>query len=58
MSPGGGGIGDPKDRDRAQIEADLRNGLISAQAADEIYGLNAEQSNVPQTEPVREYQHG
>ena len=58
MSPGGGGIGDPATRDRAQVEADLRNELISAKAAQEIYGLKTERPEAPRAEPVPEYQHG
>ena len=37
-TPGGGGIGDPKERDRAQIERDLRDGLVSAEGARSNYG--------------------
>lgn len=58
MSPGGGGIGDPLERDRALVEADLRNELISAKAAHEIYGLKTERPGAPHAEPVPEYQHG
>jgi N-methylhydantoinase B len=58
MSPGGGGIGDPRERDRTQVEADLGNGLISAQAARQLYGLNMEQFDPPQTATAREHQHG
>ncbi len=36
--PGGGGLGDPKTRDRARIERDLRDGLITEQHARENYG--------------------
>lgn len=36
--PGGGGYGDPKKRDRAKVETDLKLGLISEQAAKDIYG--------------------
>lgn len=36
---GGGGYGDPKKRDREQLRAEVRNGVISAQAAHDIYGL-------------------
>mgnify|MGYP001310951074 FL=1 len=36
---GGGGYGDPKKRDRAAVEADIRDGYISAEAAKTIYGL-------------------
>jgi N-methylhydantoinase B len=34
----GGGIGDPRKRDRAAVAEDIRNGLISAERAREIYG--------------------
>ncbi|MBI2527358.1 MAG: hydantoinase B/oxoprolinase family protein [Candidatus Rokubacteria bacterium] len=40
-TPGGGGFGDPRKRDRGAVEADLRNGLISESAARDIYGLAA-----------------
>ncbi len=36
---GGGGYGDPRQRAPAQVLADLREGVISATAAHEIYGL-------------------
>ncbi len=36
---GGGGMGDPKARNRAAVAADLRDGLISATAARDVYGL-------------------
>ena len=36
--PGGGGMGDPKTRDRAAVAADLRNGLITlAQAPRHVW---------------------
>jgi N-methylhydantoinase B len=34
----GGGIGDPKERDRALVAEDLKNGLITAETAREVYG--------------------
>ena len=34
----GGGIGDPKERDRAAIEQDIKNGLITPERAKEVYG--------------------
>ena len=34
----GGGLGDPKERDRAAVAADIRNGLITAERAREVYG--------------------
>jgi N-methylhydantoinase B len=39
VAAGGGGFGDPKKRDRALVERDLREERISRQAASEIYGL-------------------
>ncbi|MCB2051911.1 MAG: hydantoinase B/oxoprolinase family protein [Novosphingobium sp.] len=38
-SPGGGGFGDPRVRDVSAVEADLNNGLISAETASEVYGV-------------------
>lgn len=37
--PGGGGFGDPRERDRAAVRADLEAGRISARTAGEEYGL-------------------
>jgi N-methylhydantoinase B len=37
--PGGGGFGDPRERATAAVQADLRDGLVSAQAAAAVYGL-------------------
>lgn len=34
----GGGYGDPRDRDRALVAMDVKNGLISADRAREVYG--------------------
>ena len=39
---GAGGVGDPKERDRAKVARDLRNGLITERAAVEVYGLDAQ----------------
>ena len=58
MSPGGGGIGAPGERDPARIEADLRNGLISSQAADQIYGLKIVRADASRAEPAPEFQDG
>lgn len=41
-SPGAGGHGNPADRDRAAVLRDLELGLISAEAAEALYGLDAE----------------
>ncbi len=37
---GGGGVGDPRARERAAVERDLREGKISAARAREVYGLD------------------
>ena len=37
MTPGGGGLGKPADRTRAEIEADVREGKVTAEAARELY---------------------
>jgi len=36
--PGGGGLGDPKDRDPEAVARDVREGYISREAAREVYG--------------------
>ncbi len=36
---GGGGYGDPADRDRELVRDDVRNGYISQEAARRDYGL-------------------
>lgn len=40
--PGGGGYGDPRQRDRRLIEWDLKNGYITPRAAEEQYGYHPE----------------
>jgi N-methylhydantoinase B len=35
----GGGIGDPRERDRALVEEDIKNGLITRERAREVYGI-------------------
>ena len=37
--PGGGGLGDPLDRDRERLNRDLRNGLVSPTQARSAYGM-------------------
>ncbi len=39
--PGGGGMGDPRSRDRALVARDLRDGLITAEQARDEYGYDA-----------------
>lgn len=36
--PGGGGFGDPREREPRQVAEDVRNGIVSAEAAAQIYG--------------------
>jgi N-methylhydantoinase B len=37
MSPCGGGYGDPLDRDRDAIEADIADGYVSRESARSLY---------------------
>jgi len=37
--PGGGGFGDPRERDPEAVRADVRSGLVSAEAAESVYGV-------------------
>ena len=39
-SAGGGGLGDPRSRDRQRVLADLRNGYITPDAARAVYGVD------------------
>jgi N-methylhydantoinase B len=40
--PGGGGFGDPAKRDRAQVERDVRLGLVSKEQAKAAYGVEGD----------------
>jgi N-methylhydantoinase B len=46
LLPGGGGYGDPRQRDRALVAADLRNGMITPKVAHREYG-DPEASTTP-----------
>ena len=35
--PGGGGFGDPRERDPAEVLADVRDGFVSLEAARDVY---------------------
>ena len=39
ITQGGGGYGDPKERDPELVKKDVRNGLVSKEAALEEYGV-------------------
>jgi len=43
--PGGGGFGDPRERKPEEVAADVQNGLVSAEAADAIYGYRGSSSS-------------
>jgi N-methylhydantoinase B len=54
---GGGGWGDPLARDPALVREDVREGLISARAARERYGVALDRKlavNAPMTKALRE----
>jgi N-methylhydantoinase B len=38
VASGGGGYGDPNKRDRKLLEEEVKNGVISAEAAQKLYG--------------------
>ena len=40
VAPGGGGFGDPRERDPALVADDVRNGKVSAEMARDIYGYD------------------
>jgi N-methylhydantoinase B len=40
--PGGGGFGDPKKRDRAAVKRDVKLGLVSAEQAKAVYGVDSD----------------
>lgn len=44
---GGGGYGDPRRRDRAQLRDEVRDGVISARAARAVYGLGEPPAPAP-----------
>ena len=43
LTPGGGGFGDPADRDRDAVARDLSHGLISPDAAEALYKFHPDQ---------------
>ncbi len=45
--PGGGGYGDPSERDPDLVTADVENGLVSAERAREVYGVTVEEDESP-----------
>lgn len=47
--PGGGGFGDPRERERERVLEDVALGLVSAEAAREVYG----QADVPDARTLR-----
>jgi len=54
-SPGGGGFGDPLERDVGEVERDLRLGYVSRETAEAVYGavMDGARLDVPATENRR-----
>jgi N-methylhydantoinase B len=48
-TPGGGGYGDPTERDPEAVLADVRNGIVSHENAERVYGLVIEDGTVDET---------
>jgi N-methylhydantoinase B len=44
--PGGGGYGDPRARDRAEVARDVAAGYVSVEAARDIYGYEPDDGEV------------
>ena len=42
LEAGGGGYGDPRERDRERVRSDLANGFVSVEAARSVYGFDIE----------------
>ena len=40
MTAGGGGHGDPRERDPEAVREDVRDGYVSAEQAREVYGVD------------------
>ncbi|MGI5272387.1 hydantoinase B/oxoprolinase family protein [Nonomuraea sp. CA-218870] len=51
---GGGGYGDPLDRDPAAVVADVLDGYVSAEAAERVYGVVVEDSGEWRPTPARQ----
>ena len=43
QNPGGGGVGDPRERARDKVMRDVKNGLVSVEAAFKEYGVRVEE---------------
>jgi N-methylhydantoinase B len=43
-TPGGGGLGNPRDREPAKVLSDVRNGYVSTEKAQELYGVAIERN--------------
>ena len=50
LSPGGGGWGDPRQRDPEQVARDVRDGLVSAEDAREVFGVVLASDGSPDAE--------
>lgn len=50
--PGGGGYGDPKERDPEKVREDYENGFITAERARTVYGVEVEPADADQCNTV------
>jgi N-methylhydantoinase B len=44
-TPGGGGLGNPRERDPERVLSDVRNGYVSIEKAREVYGVAIRAAN-------------
>jgi N-methylhydantoinase B len=52
LSGGGGGFGHPFQRDAAKVAEDVREGYVSRQAAEQLYGVVLNDALELQAEPT------
>ena len=52
--PGGGGYGEPKKRDPLRVATDVRDGMISSEAARKLYGVALDEQGVVDVEATQE----
>ncbi len=56
-TPGGGGLGDPREREAGSVARDLTAGLISAEAARRVYGRADDQAHAQGDGHLRGHDH-
>jgi N-methylhydantoinase B len=55
QNPGGGGVGDPRQRDPQRVREDVQNGLVSVHAAWQEYGVGVEAGGEEEKSKVKDF---